>query len=355
MKQVFSARYYPKGSGKPRAVTVSLEDGELKVMDPKGGLASIALPDLKVTTGGFQGDRIILHSLATGECITSKDRALLVALRQLHPDAHLNREIATTVNRISWSPFWRFAGWSLTLICLAAAVVLLYAGADGLINVAADRFPKSFDKQIGAIAFAQIVEEEKLDKKKPDVQRVRTLGKKLLAHMDGTGYEFEFHVLDSKELNAFSLPGGKIVVCSALMRRVKNDDELAGVLAHEISHVTLRHGLHQVLHKAGLSATIEALWANDPRLVGRKLARLLELEALSYSRTQEEAADLSGLRLSIKAGFSPEGLVHFLERMKNESGTCDKALAIFSTHPDPDNRIKSLKLELAKIKERSAE
>lgn len=349
MNSSFSARYYPKGSGKPRAVTVSLTDGILQVTSETGEIYSIPLSDIDLRAGGFQGDRIILHSRVTGESLASKDKAFLIALKELHHAGRLQGDVSEASKRLWWTPFRHITGWIAVLVCLGVATALLYLAADSLIEVAAGKFPRTFDKRLGDIAFARCVDEDKLDKKKAEVQRVRALGKKLLDHADTSGYGFEFHVVDDKELNAFSLPGGKIVIYSELVRELKSNDELAGVLAHEISHVILRHGMHQALHKSGLSATIEALWANDPRLVGGKLARLLEFEELSYSRKQEEEADRSGLQLLIKAGFPPNGLLRFLERIDREYGSNQKMRAMFSTHPDPDKRIESIKLEMNKM------
>jgi Zn-dependent protease with chaperone function len=351
MASSFTGRYYPPGTGKAQSVRVGLEGGMLKVSSDNGEFEPIPLSDIELRAGGFQKDRIIIRNKVTGETIACHDKRLLAALKQNTDASHLHNEIGKISKGISIYPVLHFSSWIFALVSLGTAAILLYVGIDGLIDAIADRLPKSFDKKVGEIAFTEISKDERLDQQKKDVQRINKLGKKLLANLDPESYEFEFHVLETTDVNAFALPGGKILVCSELMRQVKNDNELAGVLGHEISHVTRRHTLRQTLHKAGVTASVEALMGNDPNLVGQRLAHLLEIADLSYNRKQEEEADLTGVELLVKSGFPADGLLRFLERLeKLDLSSNNRMLAIFSTHPMPKERIDAMRERLEAIK-----
>lgn len=351
MASSFTDRYYAAGTGKAQSVRVSLEGGMLKVVSDNGEFEPIPLSDVEIRAGGFQKNRIIIRNKETGETIACHDKRLLAALNQDMDASHLHNEIGNISKGISIYPVLHFSSWILALVFFCTAAGLFYAGIDGLIDAIADRLPKGFDKQVGAIAFTEISKDEELDRKKEDVQRINRLGKKLLANVNQDSYEFEFHMLETKDVNAFALPGGKILVCSELMRQVKNDNELAGVLGHEISHVTRRHTLRQTLHKVGVTTSVEALMGNDPNLVGQRLAHLFEIADLSYNRKQEEEADLTGVELLVKSGFSSDGLLRFLERLeKLDLGSNNKMLALFSTHPMPQERIDAMRAHLKEMK-----
>jgi len=159
---------------------------------------------------------------------------------------------------------------------------------------------------------------------------------------------WEFHVLDSQVINAFALPGGKVFVSRGLMERLNNEAQLAGVLGHEIGHVTARHGNQRmsqamILQGLVLAAGVAGAVSDDEwmQVLGVGTAVGGQLFLLKYSRDNESEADQLGVQYMAQIGYNPVGQVQVMEVLKAASsgGGGPEWLA---THPAPDTRIKDL-------------
>lgn len=156
-----------------------------------------------------------------------------------------------------------------------------------------------------------------------------------------TPFPFHFKIVASQRVNAFALPGGPIYITQGLISQLKTDDQVAGVLGHELGHVVLRHSAQAL--SAGLKA--HALVWGIRQLLGQTIADLVggaaALLNLKYSRDQELEADQFGFQLACAAGYDPEGLVKVLRLLQSMEE--DKlTLEILSTHPSPGSRILAL-------------
>ncbi len=171
---------------------------------------------------------------------------------------------------------------------------------------------------------------------------------------------YRFTVLDSPELNAFATPGGFVFVTTGLLKLTRSEDELAGVLAHEIAHVTLKHGLAAVNQsnfvqagQLGLNLYKDEKYEDDPEKRAKLDAKLGELSKVfdkscdemaftilsgGYGADKESAADQLAIRLVSGAGYDPKALAAFLERMPDQKG----AGGWLSTHPAGKTRAASL-------------
>ena len=161
---------------------------------------------------------------------------------------------------------------------------------------------------------------------------------------------WHFILLDSDEVNAFAAPGGFIFVTRGLYQSCTTEEQLATVVAHEVGHVTLRHGLAAIktsrLTEAFAIIGTEAV----KEFTGANLAKITEafagtiddiidqMVSLGYSRWQEYAADAEGGRISYRAGYNPEGLAEFLRTLREKSAKADKK-GFFSTHPPAADRL----------------
>jgi len=183
---------------------------------------------------------------------------------------------------------------------------------------------------------------------------VNRVGQNLVRNSDAK-VPFTIKVIDSDEVNAFALPGGFFYVNSGLILRAQEEAELAGVMAHEISHVTARHGTRQATKgEIAQLATIPLLifgpvgWAGYALYEGLNIA--IPLSFLKFSRDDEREADYLGLQYMYKAGYDPNAYVTFFERIqadeKRRPGTIPK---VFSTHPPTPERIERTQQEIAKI------
>jgi beta-barrel assembly-enhancing protease len=183
---------------------------------------------------------------------------------------------------------------------------------------------------------------------------VNRVGQNLVRNSDAR-VPFTIKVIDSDEVNAFALPGGFFYVNSGLILRAQEESELAGVMAHEISHVTARHGTKNATKGEAMQLAMIPLmllgpggWAGYGIYEAASLA--IPVTYLKFSRDSEREADFLGLEYMYKAGYDPNSYVTFFERIqadeKRRPGTIPK---VFSTHPPTPERIEASQKEIARI------
>jgi len=173
---------------------------------------------------------------------------------------------------------------------------------------------------------------------------------------------YHFLVLDTEEVNALSAPGGLIFVSKGLLRRCKNEEMLADVLAHEVGHVTAKHGL-QSIKKSRLVDLFGIIGTEAAKRYGpEELAQLTNLYSSTlgdvvdtlilrgYDRKFEYQADTLSVKFSAAAGYLPQGLVDFLQTMVGDS-TAASAKGWFKTHPSSEQRIEKIQTEAASLKD----
>ena len=154
----------------------------------------------------------------------------------------------------------------------------------------------------------------------------------LLAALGPTPFHFELMVVDAPDVNAFALPGGFVVVNAGLLAEAETGEEVAAVLGHELSHVTLRHSTKRIAGGLGAAAALGlVLGVVD---LGAPAYTLAHLSGLGYERAQEQEADAHGLELLVRAGISPLGMATFFERLQSSL----RPPELLSTHPDPGGR-----------------
>jgi beta-barrel assembly-enhancing protease len=183
---------------------------------------------------------------------------------------------------------------------------------------------------------------------------VNRVGQNLVRNSDAR-VPFTIKVIDSDEVNAFALPGGFFYVNSGLILRAQEESELAGVMAHEISHVTARHGTKnatkgELMQLASIPAMIFIPYGLAGYGIYEGMNLAIPLTFLKFSRDSEREADFLGLQYMYKAGYDPNSYVTFFERIqadeKRRPGTIPK---VFSTHPPTPERIENTQKEIARI------
>ena len=164
-----------------------------------------------------------------------------------------------------------------------------------------------------------------------------------------TPYQYEFHLLaDRKTINAFALPGGQIFITYALFSQLENEDQLAGVLGHEIGHVLGRHSAERIAETEfwqGM-ATAGSVGAD----VGGIVQQFGQGKLLKNGRGDELESDDLGVLFMIDSGYNPEEMVGVMEILKKAAGP-NRVPVFQSTHPDPDNRIEKIREAIRKHSE----
>lgn len=168
-----------------------------------------------------------------------------------------------------------------------------------------------------------------------------------------TNYPFEFHLLrDPQTVNAFALPGGQVFVTVGLLRRLKSEAQLAGVLGHESGHVVGRHGAEHLAKQRLGAALVTAVGvaASDDRGNGQQAAVLAQavnqLVSLRYGRDDELEADRLGVRFMSQAGYNPKAMAEVMQILETASGG-GRQPEFLSSHPNPGNRIQTIQSAIA--------
>lgn len=205
--------------------------------------------------------------------------------------------------------------------------------------------------QMGDEIRQQIDQEYQLYTASPElVDYVRSVGQKLAAHAQRKDeIQFRFDILDSEELNAFAIPGGGVFITTEALRNMHNEAELAGVLGHEIEHIDQKHALdsmRQVMVAQGLLSGSFA--KTDPEVLKNAADLTLGLIIRGFGREQEKEADLLGADLAISQNYDPEGLLGFLETLKEVQGDVPSGIVQFLlSHPGTDERLRLLREHFA--------
>ena len=180
-----------------------------------------------------------------------------------------------------------------------------------------------------------------LDASEPDQRLVDKIGNDLVERTvaQQTPYRYEFHLLaDPNTVNAFALPGGQIFITRALYTRLQDEDQLAGVLGHEIGHVVARHSAERISQQRLAEGLTGAAVIGTGSYSGGQLASVIaNVVTMSYGREQELESDELGVRFMIEAGYEPEALVGVMDILEDASGG-SRQPEFSSTHPSPDNR-----------------
>ena len=239
-------------------------------------------------------------------------------------------------------------------IATAAAAMALLAPVSAL----ADPFRPGVKDQIdlGQRAADKVRKEQKvLPDTDPRVMEMRRIGAKLISLIPAKErkdrpFQYTFDVVEDKELNAFALPGGPIFFNSGLLDKLSTEDQVAGILAHEITHVRNQHWASAYADNSkrqlGITAVLLLIGAGNTAFDVAGVADAL-IFSLPYSRKHETDADNVGFDLATTAGYNPQGMVDTFKILKAGSGG-KKTEEWISTHPDTDKRISNLE---KKVKE----
>ncbi len=209
--------------------------------------------------------------------------------------------------------------------------------------------------QIGQQSHEEVLRQYGVYNEKPELNRlVDSIGHRIAAISDRPNLPWHFTVIDTPMVNAMALPGGYIYVTRGMLERINSEDELAGVLGHEITHVTARHAAQQIsraqLAQLGMALGSVLAGPQAAQTYGQLAELGLNLLFQRYSRGQESQADIVGTSYATRASFNPLGM----ERMLVSLQRLDKHPAsgierYFQSHPDPAKRVRDVRGEIQKI------
>lgn len=327
---------------------IELANDAVKATTKDGQYFSLRYSDCNVEMGGFNNKMVFCRNEDRSLTIFTEDRKFTESLAYA-AGGLLDEQLSAGKNKVKSE---KRQGRNFVLIfaiCCVVGLAGLYYGIKIAGSAAVDALPVSVDKQIGRHTFTgmDLGGEEIHDP--VVVGAMEEIISRLAPHAALKGLEYDVHVVRSEQVNAFALPGGIIVVYTGLIECADQPEQVAGVLAHEISHATLRHGLERVGQSLGVAAAVNLLIGNVEGLVvlGAEVFKLATVN--SYSRGQETEADSEGVRMLHAAKIDPLGLAQFFEALKEEGNELPTGLEWISTHPDHDARIINIRGLVAEL------
>ena len=245
---------------------------------------------------------------------------------------------------------------SLSLaVCLGCSTKNIVQAPTGRFEIqpAFNQYTPEQDVEIGRQATAEVNRQMPvLPESNPVAKYVQQLGQQLAAHAPGPNqWPFSFHVVNIKEINAFALPGGPIYINVGTIQAADDEGQLAGVMAHEISHVVLRHSTEQASKAAFAQLPLAVLGATIGRSAAGQIAQLgasfgAQSLFLKYSRDAEREADLLGSQIMYDSGYDPYSMVEFFTKLEKEGGAGGPQF--LSDHPNPGNRVENVRQAISK-------
>jgi Zn-dependent protease with chaperone function len=235
-------------------------------------------------------------------------------------------------------------GWGMFWIGATVCVLLLIGGYFGIkqgAKAAVHSLPFSVDETIGELSQSSMQDGFKEVDDPKVVAAIEAIVERLEPYSAIPDVKYQVRVLDSPIMNAYALPGGYITVFTGLIAESESAEEVAGVIAHEMAHVTKRHGLERVTGQLGIVVGIQVLLGDVSGLLALGVELGQYATQNSYSRLQETEADLEGARMLYEANIDPLSVVTLFEDLKAEDPL--GLPAWLSTHPDTQGRIDRLK------------
>jgi predicted Zn-dependent protease len=242
---------------------------------------------------------------------------------------------------------------------VAALLVSASLSAQTKIALRKNSFTPSQDVQLGRQAAAEVRQQLPMLNDSPTDALVETIGRRLVAavpaRLGQPAFRYSFDVVNLREINAFALPGGPMFLHRGMLQAARTDDEVAGVMAHELSHVVLRHGTLQAAKAQKFQIGAIAGQVLGAIVGGQKGAIIaqgsqigLGTYFLKYSREYEREADLLGAQLMARAGYEPRQMANMFRTIQQQGG--NSGPEFLSDHPDPGNRHDAIVREAASLK-----
>lgn len=198
--------------------------------------------------------------------------------------------------------------------------------------------PYEWEQKIGEFAFENYQTGKKIIANPVTQDAVNTIVKRI-DQFDNAKIDYQVAIVDADMINAFAFPGGYIVITTGLIKNADNPEQVAAVLAHELTHVIERHGMRKIVRQAGVGVLVGIVFG-DTSALSQLIDAGTKLEGLSFDRNQERSADEGAIHIMRAAGISPQNLAGFFEKIKQTDKVSGNIPALFQTHPLNDERIK---------------
>ena len=332
------------GGLQPGKVTIS---GGILRFEAAGGVVEWRLEDIRLSIGGHNNQQLFLTRADNPKAtLSTSDLSLLDEPAFQHSSL---REQITQTRKQSKAIPRGLMGCGLFLLLLLIGLIVLIIRRDQIVESLANKVPIEMEIEFGQKIFQNISSTEKiLTNNAAYAAQIQVITNALLPALGRTPLVFHFHIIENTNLNAFAVPGGHVFIFTGLLETVKRPEELAGVVAHEIAHVTRRHSMRNIISSAGLWVIVSALFGDAQGIVAVLAEGSQFLIGQKFSRDFEREADDTGWDYLVAARIDPRGMIEFFETMqaeqnKTSAGKMANTLDFLSTHPATDERMKRMR------------
>jgi len=238
---------------------------------------------------------------------------------------------------------------SLFVVVLVGALAL--ACRSGGLGASGNSISLDQEWQLGDQMAAQVAQQMQLVHDPTAQAYLRGVGERIHAATPLASRPFTFEIVNDPNVNAFSIPGGHIYVNAGLIGQADKVDELAGVVAHEISHVVARHVIKQVETQQEIGAISSILLGQSPGALQQLLSQIVAGGAMArFSRADEKEADDLGLQFMAQAGYDPHGMLEMFQKLLSmDKGGNSTVSRFFADHPGTQDRINDISNRIAKM------
>ncbi|MBA3964445.1 MAG: M48 family metallopeptidase [Nitrospirales bacterium] len=329
--------YYDGQSVVPQHVIISVTAVGLSLHFASHRTTTWNYHELRQTQGRYSGEEVRFErGTGIGETLVIPSPNILIAIHE-HGGSHAGHfyHPATRRTRVYW-----------TVLAALTSLPIVYGiftwGIPSLAQPITAAIPISWEIQLGQFVQQEVTAGKPVCQNPKLIHAVESILTAMTNSIDQLPYQFQVTVVDSPVVNAMAAPGGYIMVFRGLLQDTASPEEFAGVLAHEIQHVLLRHTMHLIVRHVSMAFVVAALSGDASGMVAYALQAAQTLQTLSYSRDAEDQADEQGLQLLQRSRINPEGMITFFAKLGKEQ-PANGVLGYLSTHPATQDRLAHLK------------
>lgn len=323
--------YYDGETAARESVTLTLEGDRLRIRRGDGSTLLWPLSLIRQTQGTLSTEHIRL------EFGDEPTRALLVNDARFAEEIRATSPVARRTFRRQWKTY-QVLSWTAAALVIVAALYVW--GGPAAATWVANRLPPSWDISLGGSFANHLSRTDRVCADADSVPELATLVSRLVNAGGHTPYRFHVYVLRDTMVNAFAVPGGFLFLNAGLIDAARTPEELAGVLAHEIQHVTLRHSTRAILRELPLRVALASV--SGAGGIESGASTMVSIGALSYRRADEAEADREGMRLLHAANVDASGMISFMRTLDEKHGDAPEFARYLSSHPRTVDRIAEL-------------
>lgn len=332
-----TAHYLDGRTATRHRVILTVSPAALQIAMPDGSSKQWPYGQIRQTQGTYRDEPVRLEFgpepaeavvIASAALLSDIHTAAPALAQHFHNPSRRHRRLA-----------WTFCA-GLGVVCL---LIGLYRwGIPGIASAATPYVPAIWEESLGRQVVEHLAPETQQCRDPERLRKINVIVQTLAATHPAAPYRITLSVVDNPGLNAFAAPGGQVVILRGLLEQTASAEQLAGILAHELQHVYLRHSTRAILEQTAGTLLLSAVSGDLSGGLAWGLQGAQAMGSLHYSRTHEEEADIEGLRMMRAAHLDPAAMIAVYGTLQGSEQSHAGPRDVLSTHPDMSRRLAAL-------------